>query len=297
MASMKRLKIALVGKPNTGKSSLFNRLTGLNQKIGNFPGITVDKKIGYCQLDESTSAEIIDLPGIYSLYPRTLDEKIVMEVLTDKKGKNFPDRIAVVADATNLKNCLLLVTQLMDLGLPVVLALNMMDLAAKSGLSLDVKKLSKQLDVPVVMINARQGLGLQDLKAQLIAQPALSNKKIFQPMNGVTVAIEQIRKHFDLTTTYEAFQYLQQPENLLFLSGESRSFIRTVAAQQNFFPHKYQGAETIHRYGFIQEVLDSVIIRSARQAWKGTTSRLDKVLTHKIWGYLIFLALLFLIFQ
>ena len=154
-----RLKIALVGKPNSGKSSLFNQLTGLKQKIGNFPGITVDKRTGLCQLDESVEAEIIDLPGIYSLYPRTLDEKIVVEVLTDKKGKDFPDRIALVADATNLKNCLLLLTQLIDLGLPVLLALNMMDLAAKSGLSLDIKKLANKLGVPVIMINAREGRG------------------------------------------------------------------------------------------------------------------------------------------
>jgi ferrous iron transport protein B len=138
MAQPRKLKIALVGKPNAGKSSLFNRLTGLNQKIGNFPGITVDKRVGFCQLNETTSAEIIDLPGIYSLYPRTLDEKIVVDVLTDKKGENYPDLVAVIADATNLKNCLLLLTQLMDLGHPVILALNMMDLAAKSGLGLDI---------------------------------------------------------------------------------------------------------------------------------------------------------------
>lgn len=297
MGITKRLKIALVGKPNSGKSSLFNQLTGLNQKIGNFPGITVDKRMGYCQLDEMTSAEIIDLPGIYSLYPRTLDEKIVVEILTDKKGDYFPDRIAVIADATNLKNCLLLLTQLIDLGLPVVLVLNMMDLAAKSGLSLDVKKLSKQLDVPVVMINARQGLGLEDLKTQLVTAATPSSKKIFQPLNGVTVALEEIQMHFNLSNPYEAFQYLQQPENLLFLSQENRKFIKAVAERQNFFPHKYQGAETIHRYGFIQEVLDAVIIKSGGHEWKSLSNRLDKILTHKVWGYLIFFTLLFLIFQ
>ncbi len=297
MAIHHRLKIALVGKPNAGKSSLFNRLTGLNQKIGNFPGITVDKRTGYCQLDESTSAEIIDLPGIYSLYPRTLDEKIVVEILTDKKGEYFPDRIAVIADATNLKNCLLLLTQLIDLGLPVMLVLNMMDLAAKSGLSLDVKKLSIQLDVPVVMINARQGFGIDDLKKQLLTTTVPSQRKIFQPMNGVTKALEEIQNHFGLSTSYEAFQYLQQPSNLLFLSKEDRSFIKRVATEQNFFPHKYQGAETIHRYGFIQAVLDAVIIKSAGQEWKGVSNKLDKILTHKFWGYFIFFLVLFLIFQ
>ena len=297
MGSTNRLKIALVGKPNAGKSSLFNQLTGLKQKIGNFPGITVEKRMGFCQLDETTTAEIIDLPGIYSLYPRTLDEKIVVEILTDKNGEHFPDRIAVIADATNLKNCLLLLTQLIDLGLPVVLVLNMMDLAAKSGLSLDVKKLSKQLDVPVIMINARQGFGLRDLKRQLLVVEAPSKRKIFEPLNGVTEALEEIQNHFNLSTVYEAFQYLQQPENLLFLSPQDRTYIKTISTQQNFFPHKYQGAETIHRYEFIQEVLDAVIIKSAGQDWKGASNRLDKILTHKVWGYLIFFSLLFLIFQ
>ncbi len=297
MAQPRKLKIALVGKPNAGKSSLFNRLTGLNQKIGNFPGITVDKRVGFCQLNETTSAEIIDLPGIYSLYPRTLDEKIVVDVLTDKKGENFPDLVAVIADATNLKNCLLLLTQLMDLGHPVILALNMMDLAAKSGLGLDIKKLASQLDVPVVMINARQGLGVEDFKKQLLKVGHASDKKVFQPESGVVAALDEIRKHFGLATEYEAFQYLQQPDNLPFLKPEDRTYLREVATRHQFFPHKYQGAETIHRYGFIQSVLDAVIIKSARQDWKGVSNGIDRVLTHRVWGYLIFFTVLFLIFQ
>src|SRR5260221_1900223 len=164
MASVQKIKIALAGKPNSGKSSLFNQLTGLNQKIGNFPGVTVDKRTGACHLDDKTVAEIIDLPGTYSLYPRTLDEKVVAEVFTDLKGKFYPDKIVLVADATNLKNCLLLLTQLIDLRLPTVLALNMVDLAAKSGQSIDLKKLEKKLDLPVVMINARKGTGIERLK-------------------------------------------------------------------------------------------------------------------------------------
>ncbi|MFO0331858.1 MAG: FeoB small GTPase domain-containing protein, partial [Bacteroidota bacterium] len=166
----KRIRIALVGKPNSGKSSLFNHLTGLNQKIGNFPGVTVDKRTGSCQLDDTTQGEIIDLPGIYSLYPRTLDEKIVTEIFTHPQHNLYPDKVVLIADATNLKNCLLLLTQLIDLKIPTVLALNMMDLAAKSGLSMDVKKLSKELDMPVVMINARVGHGIADLKKAVLKE-------------------------------------------------------------------------------------------------------------------------------
>jgi ferrous iron transport protein B len=164
MAEQRLLKIALAGKPNSGKSSLFNQLTGLNQKIGNFPGVTVDKRIGICNLDDRTQAEIIDLPGIYSLYPRTLDEKVVAEILANKNNRHYPDAVVLVADATNLKNCLLLLTQLMDLKLPTVLALNMMDLAAQSGQSIDIQMLTSSLDVPVVMINARSGQGVHELK-------------------------------------------------------------------------------------------------------------------------------------
>src|ERR1700690_1624130 len=134
MNSEKRIKIALVGKPNAGKSSLFNQLTGLNQKIGNFPGVTVDKRTGFCELDETTEAEIIDLPGTYSLYPRTPDERIVSEIFANHQNEVYPDKVVLIADATNLKSCLLLLTQLIDLRIPTVLALNMLDLAAKSGL-------------------------------------------------------------------------------------------------------------------------------------------------------------------
>src|SRR5260221_8563373 len=163
MASGSKIKIALAGKPNSGKSSLFNQLTGLNQKIGNFPGVTVDKRTGACQLDDKSVAEIIDLPGTYSLYPRTLDEKVVAEVFTHQKGEFYPDKVVLVADATNLKNCLLLLTQLIDLRLPTVLALNMVDLAAKSGQSIDIKNLEKELDLPVVMLIDRNGTGIENL--------------------------------------------------------------------------------------------------------------------------------------
>lgn len=297
MGSTPRRKIALVGKPNSGKSSLFNQLTGLKQKIGNFPGITVDKRTGYTSLDDSTEAEIIDLPGIYSLYPRTLDEKIVVEILTDRRSQHYPDAIALIADATNLKNCLLLLTQLVDLRLPVVLALNMMDLAAKSGLSLDVKKLSTELGLPVIMINAREGRGIDQLKRALASMREVSSRQVFDPAEMGGAAVKEVQDHFGLAAPYEAFQYLQQADKLTFLSDADRTFLKAVARRHDFFPYKFQGVETIHRYTFIQRVLDGVVIKSARKDWKGTSHKLDQVLTHRFWGYAIFFIILFLIFQ
>src|SRR5258705_10160222 len=202
MAVSAKMKIALAGKPNSGKSSLFNQLTRLNQKIGNFPGVTVDKPTGIWQLDDSTTAEIIDLPGTYSLYPRTLDEKVVAEVFTDQKGAFYPDKVVLVADATNLKNCLLLLTQLIDLRLPTILALNMVDLAAKSGQSIDIKSLEKQLDLPVVMLNARNGTGIEKLKTILAGSIKVSSKKVYQTDEENKPVIEKIKAKFNITSDY-----------------------------------------------------------------------------------------------
>jgi len=292
-----RIRIALTGKPNAGKSSLFNHLTGLNQKIGNFPGVTVDKRMGYCQLDSNTQAEIVDLPGIYSLYPRTLDEKIVTEIFSDQKSELYPDKVVLIADATNLKNCMLLLTQLIDLRIPTVVALNMMDLAAKSGLSIDVKRLSSLLDLPVVMINARKGHGIYELK-RLLAEPlSASRKSVFQIEDEIKPVIAIIRNHFTLATDYEAYHFLQQTDNLIFLTQEQRAFVKAVAKEHQFFPHKYQGAETVMRYGFIQELLNKAIVKPSHRDWKRVSHGIDRVLTHKVGGYLFFFGVLFLIFQ
>ncbi|MCB0491558.1 MAG: ferrous iron transport protein B [Cyclobacteriaceae bacterium] len=294
---MKRLKVALAGKPNSGKSSLFNQLTGLNQKTGNFPGVTVDKKTGIIRLDENIQAEIIDLPGIYSLYPRSLDEKIVAEIFSDRRNNYFPNKVILVADATNLQSSLLLLTQLIDLRLPTVLVLNMVDLAAKSGQNIDVIKLSQHLDLPVVLVNARTGQGIQELKKVLAGNIPVSRQKIYTLEKEITPAVDETKQHFKLESNYEAYQYLQQVENLSFLREEDKVFIGSLAAQYEFFPGKYQGAETIIRYQYIQDLLSKVVLKTADTEWKRFSYRIDKVLTHKVWGYLIFFSILFLIFQ
>jgi ferrous iron transport protein B len=292
-----RIKISLVGKPNSGKSSLFNQLTGLNQKIGNYPGVTVDKRTGICNLTDDTTAAITDLPGIYSLYPRTLDEKIVAEIFTNKKNSDYPDRVVLVADATNLKNSFLLLTQLIDLRLPVVLVLNMLDLAIKSGQSIDVNALSAALDVPVLLINARNGQGIDELKKRLAQPVRVSAKSIYQVEQELQKPVEQVQENFKLQTPYEAYQLLQQVNTLAHLGEEDRKFLQQISISHSFFPGKYQGAETIHRYTFIQNLLNRVILRVSDSDWKNFSYGIDRILTHKVWGYLIFFAVLFLIFQ
>src|SRR6185437_1058364 len=143
------IRVALAGNPNTGKSTLFNTLTGLNQKIGNFPGVTVDKKTGYCHLSDGRTAEIIDLPGTYSLYPKSQDESIVFSILADKANPLYPDLVIVILDATNLKRNLLLYSQVADLRIPVIIALNMTDLSDKAGIMIDIDLMAKKLGTPV----------------------------------------------------------------------------------------------------------------------------------------------------
>jgi ferrous iron transport protein B len=162
------LTVALVGNPNCGKTSLFNALTGLNYKVSNFPGTTVEKKTGSSKLSSEISAQIIDLPGTYSLYPKSADELVTYELLRNKSETNFPDVVLFIADASNLKRNLLLLTQVADLGVPVILALNMVDLAERKGIFYDTELLSESLNIPVVNINARKREGIKQIKERLL---------------------------------------------------------------------------------------------------------------------------------
>lgn len=297
MSSGKRLKIALVGNPNSGKSSLFNWLTGLNQKVGNFPGVTVEKRAGHCRLPDGRVAEIVDLPGVYSIYPRSLDERIVSQVLLDHRSPNTPDMVVVVADATNLKRGLLLLTQVVDIGLPTILALNMMDLAAKAGVSFDLGRLSSRLGVTVVPVNARRGAGLDELKKSLTKPYEERESTIFPIRAEVREPVRELRDTLGVDNDYEAYLFLEQPESLTFLSGKDRAVVDMIRSRHAFFPGKYQGAETIQRFGYIQNLLNEATLKPADDAWKRTSRSIDKLMTHKVWGYVIFFLILALIFQ
>jgi ferrous iron transport protein B len=292
------LKVALVGNPNTGKSTLFNALTGLNQKVGNFPGVTVDKKSGFSKLPDGRNAEIIDLPGTYSLYPKSKDETIVFEVLADKNNKAHPDIVVVVVDASNLKRNLLLFTQVADLKVPVIIALNMMDVARKSGISIRVSELARKLGVRIVPVSARQGENVNELK-EAIAQASLTalQEDTIEVEALAPELIRKIREELSVDNPYTALQLAHQHENLHYLRSRDSERIEAIEKEFSFHSSTIQAKETIARFNFINDVLFDTVSTNDDAKQETVSNRIDKVLTHKVWGFLIFFAILFLVFQ
>jgi ferrous iron transport protein B len=290
--------VALLGNPNSGKSSLFNQLTGLRQKIGNFPGVTVDKKVGFCRLGGGTDIEILDLPGTYSIYPNSLDEQVVLEVLANPQNPDYPDLAVVVADASNLKRNMLLFEQISDLGVPAILALNMLDVAEESGISINSGKLAKILGIPVVELNAREGIGIEGLKHTIFNQLQHKKTHINPPIfdNKSEKIYEEVKSKFGIENKYLALQYAAQAQKLLFLAENEQKDLETIVKKHNFNADKFQSAETIARYKDIGITLAEVIHEEGIKK-ETITEKIDKILLHKIGGYVIFLSILFLIFQ
>jgi ferrous iron transport protein B len=294
--SKKDIKVALIGNPNTGKTSLFNQLTGLTQKVGNYPGVTVDKKQGTCKLSPTQNAIITDLPGTYSINPTSVDESIVLKTLLKKDIKESPDVILVVADVENLKRNLLLFSQIKDLEIPTVLAINMVDQMSRKGISIDLTALKEELNTEVVLISARKNQGIEAVKAAIIkchvaakATPMCDNKKIDPAYFD---ALKAINPNY---TLYELWLMVTQknfPEAITKQEKEQLlSFNEDVSKLR-----KYQHKETIYRYQEINKVLKKTYLVDKSKA-TDVRAKLDKVFTHKIFGYFIFLLVLLLIFQ
>ncbi|RZK82168.1 MAG: ferrous iron transport protein B [Pedobacter sp.] len=294
----KDIKIALVGNPNTGKSTLFNLLTGLNQKIGNFPGITVDKKVGYCKLSIEKQAEVIDLPGTYSLYPKSKDESIVFQVLANKQNASHPDLVVLVVDSTNLRRNLLLYTQVADLGIPMVLVLNMVDMTRKEGIEIDINKLSERLGVQVIPISARSNSGIKELKEALNYTGTIATQVKGADMNSLAPnAIELTKAYLKSEDDYLALQVLHQHTHLDIFSEKDHETFEKIKADHDFESSKLQAAETISRYRYLSTILSGVVTDTGAARKFTFSDKLDSILTHKLWGFLIFIALLFFIFN
>ncbi|UHG89134.1 ferrous iron transport protein B [Spirosoma oryzicola] len=292
--------IALVGNPNAGKSSLFNQLTGLRQKTGNFPGVTVDKKSGPWSITDQLTANVVDLPGVYSIYPKSLDEQIVTDILANPAHPDYPDVAVVVVDASNLHRNLLLFTQIADLGVPVILALNMLDVARQQAKDVNAVRLAMQLGVPVVRINARTGEGIEPLKKAVLGQlrkPTLQEKLFFDPGEEAADLIADTKAQYQLGNNYLALQYVIQHDGFTFLNHQQQAGLDAIITKHQFNEPTFQAGETITRYKRIANVVAETVTdqRPADQAtW---TQKLDRVLLHPVWGYAIFALVLMLIFQ
>ncbi len=297
-----RAKIALIGNPNAGKSSLFNSLTGLRQKTGNFPGVTMDKLTGIWELDPGKEIEILDLPGIYSIYPKSLDEELVINILGNPAHEDYPDMAIVVADASNLKRNLLLFSQVRDLGIPTVLALNMIDVAENQGFVINSLKLARELNVEVVEINAKKGIGVNGLK--LAVNKSLENK--FASNDALPLPVEDqllkdIENKFGEAEPYRALLWLMEHDRMKMFTPNQREAFDGIMVKNHFFAKTYQSRETVKRYEMLTEIVDRCVINLNRK-WddepvKTWTDRLDKAFLHPIFGYVIFLGILFIMFQ
>jgi ferrous iron transport protein B len=297
LAGTRPLRIALIGNPNSGKTSLFNQLTGLNQKVGNFPGVTVDRKSGFAQLTATQRAEIVDLPGTYSLYPKSLDEKVITDLLYDRTSASYPDFVVVTVDASNLRRSLLLFTQLGDLGLPAVLALNMMDVAERHGVNIDLPALERELGVPIIPMNARNGIGIAALKIVMAQRLDAPPVRCWEPDENLLPLVRQIRYYFDLHNDYLALHYAQQFRHIGFLSADDKAHIQELTQKYAFDGTARQAGETISRYARINEILLETVTVTRTETREPVSNRIDRVLTHRVGGYLIFLGILFLLFQ
>lgn len=296
-----KLNIALVGNPNGGKSSLFNVLTGLNQKVGNFPGVTVDKKTGHCRLNEKWVANIIDLPGTYSLYPKSADEMVTYDILLNPDNKHKPDIVVIVADASNLKRNLLFCSQIIDLKIPVVIGLSMMDLAKKNGTEIDLQGLELELGVPVVSINPRKNKGIGHLKKTLILT---AEKQYKAPAYSFVDAdklapnvVKEVAGFVPVSGSYAALHIASNADGLNFLNGGQLLAIQNIVAEHQFNKTKVQGKEVLQRYDKIKQVMSNTVVQRDPLYKTLITEKIDNVLLHRFWGYVIMLLVLLFIFQ
>jgi ferrous iron transport protein B len=301
--AVRTLKVALVGNPNSGKSTLFNALTGLNQKTANFPGVTVEKRTGRCTLRHASGTpmhfEITDLPGTYSLYPKTPDERISFEVLCDPGNEDHPDMVIVIAEGTNLKRNLFLCSQIVDLKVPVILAINMMDIVNYQGIRIDFEGLSKELGIKIIPMVARKGIGIAELKRAMTGTLPVPSRDFIDVKRFAPDVVEGIMNQVKVKSHYAAFQIASNLELISWFrkKKELKNNINSLITGFGFDAVQQQALETLERYKVISKILKDHVKTEPvlnRPEWSG---QLDRILTHRFWGYILFLMVLFIIFQ
>ncbi|KIA97735.1 ferrous iron transport protein B [Flavobacterium sp. KMS] len=291
--NIQNINVALIGNPNTGKTSVFNQLTGLNQQVGNYPGITVEKKMGFCKLPNNIKANILDLPGTYSLNASSIDENVVIELLLNKNDKLYPDVALVVTDVENLKRNLLLYTQIKDLEIPTILVINMADRMESKGITLDIPYLEEHLKTKIALISSRKGHGIDELKNLIVNYKNIPNEPCLNASVIDPEYFKSLQHAFPNQLLYKLWLVITQDVNFLNLD---RNEIRSTFTKSHSELKRLQQKETIKRYQFINDVLKEGL-KVDHTVAKDFRAKLDRILTHKVWGYAIFFAILFIIFQ
>jgi len=298
--SDKNIHIGLVGNPNSGKSSLFNCLTGLNQSVSNFPGVTVEMKVGEAKIAENTWAEFLDLPGTYSLYPRRTDEWVTYDVLLNEEHQEHPDILVIIVDASNLKRNLLFASQIIDLKIPTVITLTMMDLARKKGVEIDVPGLERELGVPIVPINPRKNKGILQLKKvimQIAGNLSQTTNRNFVPDaywgRGTVQAIKEKIPHLsDYKALHLAFNYKE-----LDINSSIKKIVEDAIRHIPLNKSTSQAEEIMDRYARIKVIMHQTVVEPDPLHRNLLTDKIDNVLLHRRLGYLILIVVLFLLFQ
>ncbi|QQS27707.1 MAG: ferrous iron transport protein B [Sphingobacteriales bacterium] len=290
-------KLFLAGNPNSGKTSVFNTLTGLYQKVGNFTGVTVDKKTGVTTLPNGNTLEVMDLPGTYSLHPTSAEEKIVLQTLLHPDVLADKPNILYIADAANLERHLLLLTQLICLQFPVILGITMTDLQAKDSQQINYELLSKSLNIPVFVVNGRTGEGLNDIKQYLATQnPSVAPvfmKEVAGVPDGLLVAVKKI---LGVDNNYVAALHLEHVEVLPFLTSAQVDDLKAIGRKYGFESLHAQIADTMQRFEKIMPVIRQTVFAPEKER-SNLTSGFDRWLTHPVGGLFFFVLVLFGIFQ
>ncbi len=292
----KTINVALIGNPNTGKTSVFNAITGLNQKVGNYPGITVEKKQGVCRLNHTTKAHIIDLPGTYSLNASSMDESVVIELLLNKNDKDYPDVAVVISDIENLKRNLLLFTQIKDLEIPTLLVINMSDRMTSKGISLNIPLLEEKLKTKIALISTRENKGIDYLKTCLLDYRSLSKENCTDIRLIDEAYFGNLEKVFPDQSLYKLWLVITQDVNFAKVERKKVEDATDYKTQSDSHLKRLQQKETIKRYQFINQSLKETYVVDQSKA-TDYRSKLDRVLIHRFWGYIIFFMILLTIFQ
>ena len=289
--SKNEIKVALIGNPNVGKTSIFNLLTGMNQHVGNYPGVTVDKKVGFCKLSQIINARIYDLPGTYSTNPNSMDEKVAVSCLLDRDDIDFPDVVVVVADVENLKQNLYLFTQIKDFGIPTILAINMADRMKLRGITIDIPALEAALHTRIALVSTRQKTGIEELKELIINYKKLSLETLVDIARIDPPFFSSLKEKFPNEELGKLWMVISQ--NFEVVGALRKVEIQKENIKTEAEIKRMQQRETILRY----QVINNALKDTYKVTAVGTRALLDKILLHKVWGYVIFMAILLLIFQ